>query len=719
MTSLRRLHANITGVTYGTGFNPFLNWAKISSVWTLNRSAGGSLQGAAIWAAGIYLNPTTGELVNPVPADVTSISFLFYAAPIDAQMAAFGLNFDNETWVAKWQGSATGAISLLTTGGTQDTSVPNQISFKFGTGSGNTALTLTPTNPNDPPHSLIIYQARYATNVANGETFNPDWIAQVKQFRTLRVMSWVVGTALPDTFTDNSQFATEAYTDWGKANVGPLMAMPLSLIAKLANQTGCRIHFTVPHAMSDQGVTDIANFFKANTAVPIEYELSNEAWNFGFHQWTYFFYQGCRNFGKKITNIVASTSPTTLTVPSHGFTNGQSAGFLINDTNFALLNQTSAIVTVVDANTITIPVSTSGAGSFTNTDSWASQDQQRSNKQFGYRSSQVMSIIRGVYNDATRWEGVFPSQTASSGVTSSMIVGFNQWKTNTSSSLNLSDLFKAVYITGYFGDAQPTGKPVSVGVGTTPTVNEVAHGRHVNDTIRFFAASGMTQINNLNATITAVTDVDNYVIDRNTTGFSAWSNTTNNYIVKSALWDMMDQSLTNHTNDPVTYPTKYTWFAQQVATSFLTGTCTAGFSTSGSVANLQSVQWPAQMTIAQANGLELRQYESGSQFVGSGDLAGNGGNAQFNDYMLNTGWGSEIAAVYAAGFNAFYKFGGKYPDKFTIDGGGSRFGTWGALRFFKTVGNGNVDDTSNPVWQATINFNNNKIPETYALRSGT
>ena len=717
MTSLRRMHTNLGGIN--TAFSPFLNWAKVSSSWTLNRTAGGALSGAAIWSAGGYLNTATGELSNPLPSDVTSFSFLFFTQPIDPVMVTAGCKYDGETWVARWQGSATGNIDFLTTGGTQDKSVAGQISFTMGTAPGNTQLTLTPTNTNDPPHSIFIYQTRYAANVANGEMFNPDWLAQVGKFRTLRVMDWMGTNQMLDSQTDSSQFPTEAYTGWGNFNGGPLNGMPLSVLAKLANATGCRIHFNFPHAASDQCITDVATFFKANTNLVVEYELSNEMWNFSFHQFGYFLYQGCRNFGKKIANIVASTSPTSITITGHGFTTGQPTGFLVNDPNFSALNQTTVNCTVIDANTITIPVSTSGFGSFTNTDSWASQDQSRYPKQSGYRSAQMMNIIRGVYNDATRWEGVLPSFTTGAAVSTNLLVGIAKWKSDTSSSLNVSDLFKAIYITGYFGDAQPTGTPVSIGVGTTPIINEVAHGRHVGDILRFFAATGMTQINNLNATITSVTDADHYVIDRNTTGFSAWVNTTNNYIVRSLLWDMMDTSLTNHTNDPVTYPTKYTWFAQQVATSFLTGTCTAGFATSGSVVNLQTVQWPAHMTIAQANGLELRQYENGSQFVGGGDIAGNGGNAQFTDYMLNTGWGTEIAAVYAAGLSAFYKLGGKYPDQFTIDGGGSRFGTWGALRFWKTNGNGNTDDTGNPKYQAILNFNNNKIPETYAVRLGS
>ena len=38
---------------------------------------GGNLAGLAIWDAGGYFDPASGELANPVPSDVTGISRIF------------------------------------------------------------------------------------------------------------------------------------------------------------------------------------------------------------------------------------------------------------------------------------------------------------------------------------------------------------------------------------------------------------------------------------------------------------------------------------------------------------------------------------------------------------------------------------------------------------------------------------------------------------------
>src|SRR5665213_942544 len=117
--SLRRMHGNLSGATYFISFNPFLNWAKTGTR-TLRRTST-DLVDQDIFNAGGYLD-SNGELINPVPSDVTGISCLFFV-PASASMFALGANFANETWIATWQGSAIGNIDLLSAGGSQDESV--------------------------------------------------------------------------------------------------------------------------------------------------------------------------------------------------------------------------------------------------------------------------------------------------------------------------------------------------------------------------------------------------------------------------------------------------------------------------------------------------------------------------------------------------------------------------------------------------------------------
>lgn len=64
-----------------------------------------------------------------------------------------------------------------------------------------------------------------------------------------------------------------------------------------------------------------------------------------------------------------------------------------------------------------------------------------------------------------------------------------------------------------------------------------------------------------------------------------------------------------------------------------------------------------------------------------------------------------MGAVYAAAYAGFIAAGGVRPAKFVEGGQTSRYGTWGGIRFWPTVANGNRIDTANPVWKATTDFN--------------
>src|SRR5713226_4369586 len=73
---------NLSQPQYFSGYNSFLNWWKTGNAYSLVSSSHGTLNGQQIWDNGTYLDTTTGELKNPVPADVTSISKGIFAPEI-------------------------------------------------------------------------------------------------------------------------------------------------------------------------------------------------------------------------------------------------------------------------------------------------------------------------------------------------------------------------------------------------------------------------------------------------------------------------------------------------------------------------------------------------------------------------------------------------------------------------------------------------------------
>jgi hypothetical protein len=434
-SSRGRLLLGLSGVVYFNGFNPFLNWWKTASAPTISRSSGNELSGQQIWDAGGYLDPSSGEIMNPAPPDLLSISRAFYKSTNSFQVAA-GCSYAGEEWTVTWDGSADGLIDFATGAGAQEIVGRNRIEFKTGEDPDKVALVLTLTNRNDPPRNVRIFQNRYLQNVVNGERFNPDWLGEVKQFGVLRFMDWTVTNNLK--ISEFSQLADESYFAWGQefyswgqqsawsdknGQFGPKGSMHPRLICELANQTGCNIHVCIPVHATDDFVTRFAAYFKENTDVEVTYEFSNECWNSGFEQFHY-----CRSQGSKIWP-------------------GDFWGFA---------------------------------------------------KWYGYRAAECMRIIRDVYSDASRWRGALATQTVDVAKTVNALTGVNYWRGHTlapANSLQVSDLFKSLFVTGYFGFVV-SGQGISHITNATPGVCTAKHHGFKNgQKIKLFVTDGPRQLN--------------------------------------------------------------------------------------------------------------------------------------------------------------------------------------------------------------------------------
>ena len=121
-------------------------------------------------------------------------------------------------WTITWDGTAT---CIIGGGGVGRKVAPKSIlngggrgTFRFGHNPGNTWATFTITNVNDPPRNIRIYQTRYAANIKSGEIFNPDWLAQIRNFGILRFMDWMVTNN--SGIAEFSQIADERYFAWGQ-----------------------------------------------------------------------------------------------------------------------------------------------------------------------------------------------------------------------------------------------------------------------------------------------------------------------------------------------------------------------------------------------------------------------------------------------------------------------------------------------------------------------
>ena len=737
---------NVGGLAPYFGMNLFIDWWRISSTITVGRSVGGSISGKAAWDAGVYLDPSTGDLISPAPSDVTSIAKTFFDPP-EARTWVSGLNFGGETWFAEWDGTGTCTISGAGTGASQATVNSNKISFTFGTSPSSVTATFNVSNRNDPPRNIRIYQARHATNMANGERFNPDWIAEIKNFGVLRLMD--VMATNNSCITSLSQMAGFAYHGWSQgyydtttnpiqngnrspSGGGPKGSTHPEVICELVRVTGVpEIHVCIPPYAPDQFVSDFSTYMRDHCSAKVTYERGNEPWNFGFNHFAYYSKQGCRIWGK-IASAVTKGTTTRLNIPNHGLTHGGKTDTYCAASGWSSLDLKAKWVSVVDANNVdlyndaglTTPFDSSGLPAWDGSETMLSQDLNRSYKWYGLRAANDMKIVRDVYDDRSRWKGALGVFTAVASITSQMYVGIDYYLANVLSpadSLTTNDLFDAAYVTNYFGGQMSLSKVITnITQAANGQVTCPSHGLSSGATLKLFIATGMTQLNNQRVTISVV-DVDNFTIGVNTSAYSAWASNSQNFCAPSKYWDLMDQSNANFVADPVTYPTKYTYFNQQIAQGLLTGSNSYGMSGSdfiNPVSTLISSVWPSNYTVIKSRNLEMRAYEGGCHFLGDGTIQASGISAQFNEYLVAFGHSAECAAVYAACYKGFVQCGGKLPSKFVDAGQTGRYGTWGGVRYWPLNANGGVGDAGNPVWQATREWNDNLQPETWAARYG-
>ncbi len=144
-------------------------------------------------------------------------------------------------------------------------------------------------------------------------------------------------------------------------------------------------------------------------------------------------------------------------------------------------------------------------------------------------------------------------------------------------------------------------------------------------------------------------------------------------------------------------PTKYSYFNRTVNEDCADGRHSG---MPYSVSNI-GAYWVAQKKLADANRLNLIQYEGGNHndpnFF---DALSAGEQVRFMEFYRRCNHTPEDAENYTAMFNRFFAIGGKYPSKFVEAGAVSRYGAWGGLR--------HIGD-SNPVWDAVIAFNGRRL----------
>jgi hypothetical protein len=192
----------------------------------------------------------------------------------------------------------------------------------FRPGEGPVFVRLLATDPQgkgDYLRNIRVYRADQLAALTKGKVFNPDMVAYLAPFGSLRFMDWMESNQRglcsggeaqgKDCYDDDkcgggrcvmagvwaerprmdqpsllarSQFLDTAHPERG-VRVG---GYPVELMVALANEVGADPHFNMPAAFQDEYVREFAGYVKKQLAPNLRatVEYSNETWNWGFPQ---------------------------------------------------------------------------------------------------------------------------------------------------------------------------------------------------------------------------------------------------------------------------------------------------------------------------------------------------------------------------------------------------------------------------------------------------
>ncbi|KUF10179.1 calcium-binding protein [Pseudoponticoccus marisrubri] len=153
-----------------------------------------------------------------------------------------------------------------------------RITFSYEPGEGVVGLSITETDPEDPLRDIHILREDHLPLWEAGVLFNPDWIARVRDLRSVRFMDWMMTNGSPVTrWQDRPRLSDASWTQWG---------VPVEVMVRLANLIGADPWFNMPHLADDTYMRRFAETVRdtLDPRLKAHVELSNEVWNQVFPQ---------------------------------------------------------------------------------------------------------------------------------------------------------------------------------------------------------------------------------------------------------------------------------------------------------------------------------------------------------------------------------------------------------------------------------------------------
>jgi len=624
-SSSGRINLGLTGTSNNLLVYPFINiWKCAGHIQVIARGTSrlSSIAPGAPGSAWDGYIDSDGELVRPLPSDLTHMLRVFYGPQRDG--IPEGYNRVGQQWVLKWDGIASD-VSIA--GASSIKRGLDRINWTWGSNTTTMWVTFAGMDRNDPPRNIRLCEERHEARLDAGEIFDPEWLARVREGSgVVRFMCWQIPSYDISTLRF-SDIPDEKYCSYGGLNTRPYFGatmkpfikggMPLSLMSGLADRVQSHPWVCIPNVLGTKKLSSIATISNANPAIITspehKWEDGDQVIPFGTNwpqienvRWTVV------NSDQKAGNFaLAGVDSTSFGLFASGWASVTALydldGIAKELTPFAAHfrdNMSLGLITYFELGNENWNDSFI-AHHWLKAQARSKFGRDDSERMSGYLAAHCMKVVRDTYGAQGRnkWRGVLATQTVSTDVTSRLIDGAKRYIEEHDRSLNITDLFSDLAVTGYFGQQFGNAQKTTV---------------------------------------------------------MGWID------VSEQRWkDGLEL-------------TKYSFFNRVVNEDLADGRHT---NIRFSIDKIKAF-WRAQKTIADANGLGFIQYEGGNGNVpGFFDSLPPGEQARLMEFYRHSCHTAEDALNYTSMFDAFVAMGGKYPAKFVEAGDVSRYGNWGALRY--------------------------------------
>jgi len=297
------LGTNLTGVSYYSAEQPFLNIFKTGPGWSTLNNGTDTGEEVLLYTSFLDANGYPTTLTGGVAHQFNQVSALFFRNLNSSDVSS--PTYQAGDYLLEWSGAGTFSYAYDPGNGTCSTS-PCRITVSTPSNNGILiTLTSTGSGSNYARNISLIYCGTwsgtacsngYNTLLANGEMFNPEFINLIKPFKTLRFMDWM---AILSNFQVNwTNRPLPGWVFWADSRTNAALngadpratndGVPVEVMIALCNEVQADCWFNMPPLATDAYVTSFANCVHngtgcsssgLNSTSRVYVEYANELWN--------------------------------------------------------------------------------------------------------------------------------------------------------------------------------------------------------------------------------------------------------------------------------------------------------------------------------------------------------------------------------------------------------------------------------------------------------